>query len=132
MKALNYRKWTGGKWDLAALRAQSAQRIAANPNFTAVQKNIEQVRKQQEESLQPLKLAKFLEQERKARIEAEQLNKSPELSSGLEFTLLGAAAKDRAELEKEWLDQLRIDLYLEEAFWIVNDLFTAEELKDAA
>ncbi|HBL37216.1 MAG TPA: tail-specific protease, partial [Firmicutes bacterium] len=59
VKALNYQEWTGGKWDLATLRAQSVQRIAANLNFDTVQKNIELVCKQQEESLQPLKLAKF-------------------------------------------------------------------------
>ena len=134
VKALKYQKWTGEQWDLAALRAQSAQRIAANPNFAAVRKNIEQVRKQQEESLQPLQLAKFLEQERKARLEAEQLNKTPELTSGLEFKLLSEQAqnKDQVELEREWLKQLETDFYLEESIWILNDLITVQGLKDAA
>ncbi|HBR28045.1 MAG TPA: tail-specific protease, partial [Firmicutes bacterium] len=112
VKALNYQEWTGGKWDLATLRAQSAQRIAANLNFDTVQKNIELVCKQQEESLQPLKLAKFLERERKARLEAEQLNKTPDLSSGVEFKLLNGQAQN-AELEQEWLKQLETDFYLE-------------------
>lgn len=121
VKALNYQEWTGGKWDLATLRAQSAQRIAANLNFDTVQKNIELVCKQQEESLQPLKLAKFLERERKARLEAEQLNKTPDLSSGLEFKLLDGQAQN-AELEQEWLKQLETDFYLEESVNVILDL----------
>lgn len=121
VKALNYQEWTGGKWDLATLRAQSAQRIAANLNFDTVQKNIELVCKQQEESLQPLKLAKFLERERKARLEAEQLNKTPDLSSGVEFKLLNGQAQN-AELEQEWLKQLETDFYLEESVNVILDL----------
>ena len=121
VKALNYQEWTGGKWDLATLRAQSVQRIAANLNFDTVQKNIELVCKQQEESLQPLKLAKFLERERKARLEAEQLNKTPDLSSGVEFKLLNGQAQN-AELEQEWLKQLETDFYLEESVNVILDL----------
>jgi carboxyl-terminal processing protease len=134
VKALNYQQWTGGKWDLATLKANSAARINANPNFTVTQKSIERVRQQQEESLQPLKLAKFLERERKVRLEAEKLNKTLELKSGLQFKLVGEAAKnkDQAELQQEWLDQLSTDFYLEEAFWIVHDLFTAQGHKEAA
>ena len=124
VKALNYQEWTGGKWDLATLRAQSAQRIAANLNFDTVQKNIELVCKQQEESLQPLKLAKFLERERKARLEAEQLNKTPDLSSGVEFKLLNGQAQN-AELEQEWLKQLETDFYLEESVNVILDMMAA-------
>ena len=124
VKALNYQEWTGGKWDLATLRAQSVQRIAANLNFDTVQKNIELVCKQQEESLQPLKLAKFLERERKARLEAEQLNKTPDLSSGLEFKLLNGQAQN-AELEQEWLKQLETDFYLEESVNVILDMMAA-------
>ncbi len=124
VKALNYQEWTGGKWDLATLRAQSAQRIAANLNFDTVQKNIELVCKQQEESLQPLKLAEFLERERKARLEAEQLNKTPDLSSGVEFKLLNGQAQN-AELEQEWLKQLETDFYLEESVNVILDMMAA-------
>ena len=124
VKALNYQEWTGGKWDLATLRAQSVQRIAANLNFDTVQKNIELVCKQQEESLQPLKLAKFLERERKARLEAEQLNKTPDLSSGVEFKLLNGQAQN-AELEQEWLKQLETDFYLEESVNVILDMMAA-------
>jgi hypothetical protein len=68
------------------------------------------------------------------RLEAEKLNKTLELKSGLQFKLVGEAAKnkDQAELQQEWLDQLSTDFYLEEAFWIVHDLFTAQGHKEAA
>lgn len=134
VEPLSYKKWTGARWDLDALKAKSAQRLAANPYFAVVQKSVELVRKQQEATLQPLELAKFLAQKQKWQNEAESLKATPEWTSGLQFKLVDPPATDesRAELQKEWLDQLGADLYLEEAFWIVNDLLAGEGMREAA
>ncbi|HBK68841.1 MAG TPA: hypothetical protein DDZ91_09380, partial [Firmicutes bacterium] len=64
ISSLSYKKWERQAWKLEELKNRSLQRIEANPNFTLVEKNIEQVRQQKEQSTQPLKLDEFLEKQR--------------------------------------------------------------------
>ncbi|NLW56812.1 MAG: carboxy terminal-processing peptidase, partial [Firmicutes bacterium] len=56
VKPLNYQKWTEPLWELQELKTRSARRIAANPNFAAVQRYIEQVKAEKEQSLVSLQL----------------------------------------------------------------------------
>ena len=121
MEPLSYQKWTGTSLDLATLRANSARRLAANPFFTAVQKSVEQVRKQQEATLRPLQLAKFLEARRRLGFETEELNAGVDRTTGLEFKLLSPREnrEGQAELEQDGWNNWK-DFYLEESVnvWI--------------
>ncbi len=134
VEPLSYQKWTGTSLDLATLRANSARRLAANPFFTAVQKSVEQVRKQQEATLRPLQLAKFLEARRRLGFETEELNAGVDRTTGLEFKLLSPREnrEGQAELEQEWLEQLEKDFYLEESVNVLLDMIAATSLAAAA
>mgnify|MGYP000878762650 CR=1 FL=1 len=131
---LAYTPWTGAAWNLAALKTNSARRLAAHPGFASVQKNIEQVRKQQETTLQPLQLAEFIEQQQKVQLEAEKLNTASLPPIGADWNFIGRRAQDEvhAAREKEWLDQLRTDYYLEEAVNVLLDIVKAGRQAAAA
>ncbi|NLW58932.1 MAG: carboxy terminal-processing peptidase [Firmicutes bacterium] len=129
---LSYKPWTGTHWNLAELQANSARRIAAHPGFALVEKNIERVRKQREATRQPLQLAAFIEQERQAQLEAEKFNATPTI--GADWNFIGRKAQDEvhAAREKEWLDQLQTDIYLEEAVHVLLDIINANRQAVAA
>ena len=131
---LSYKPWASAVWNLAELRANSARRLAAHPGFALVQKNIEQVRKQRETTLQPLQLAEFIEQQRKVQLEAEELNTTPLPTIGADWNFIGRRTQDEvyAAQEKEWLEQLQTDLYLEEAVYVLLDLVRAASQAAAA
>lgn len=131
---LSYERWTGPSWNLAVLKANSAQRIAAHPGFALVQKNIEQIRKQQEETRQPLQLTEFIEQERKAQLEAERQNGTALPTIGTDWNFVGRRAQDEGHAAREqgWLEQLQTDLYLEEAVNVLLDILSANNQAVAA
>lgn len=95
-------------------------------------KNIERVRKQREATRQPLQLAAFIEQERQAQLEAEKFNATPTI--GADWNFIGRKAQDEvhAAREKEWLDQLQTDIYLEEAVHVLLDIINANRQAVAA
>ncbi|NLC52881.1 MAG: carboxy terminal-processing peptidase [Firmicutes bacterium] len=132
--SLDYVPWSGTDWNLAVLAANSAQRIAAHPGFALVQKNIEQIRKQQEATLQPLQLAEFIEHERKVQLDAEKLNATPLPTIGTDWNFVGKREQDEghAAWEQEWLDQIQTDLYLEEAVNVLLDILSANHQAVAA
>jgi len=134
IKPLSYRKWTGSGWNLAALQENSARRVAANPYFAAVGKSMALVRKQQEATLQPLQWAKFLAERQQLAMEAKEIDATMNWTSKLHFEAVDGVEHDDtlAESQKEWLDQLDADLYLEEAYWIIGDLLAQQAMADAA
>ncbi|HHT47839.1 MAG TPA: carboxy terminal-processing peptidase [Firmicutes bacterium] len=134
VQPLTYQKWTGNHWDLATLKANSAQRLAVNPYFALVQKNVDQIRKQQEETLQPLQLAKHLAIQQQLEAEVAEINAGMDRTTGLDFKSLSAKeqAKEELEREQEWVQQLEKDFYLEEAVNVLQDMIAATPAAAAA
>ncbi len=135
ISSLSYKKWERQAWKLEELKNRSLQRIEANPNFTLVEKNIEQVRQQKEQSTQPLKLDEFLEKQRMFQLEAQKLDALKPEERGYKFRALdttGAKETGREERTQEWLKQVGSDIYLEETIQILNDMIAAGKLAEAA
>ncbi len=133
VKPLNYKKSTE-ELAIPELRARSAQRLAANPNFTTVQRYIEQNKADQEQSRLPLQWKKFIEAQRTLRLETKKLDELKSTGTGLVYRTLETSGldPDRAQIIQEWLEQLRTDFYLEETIWIMTDLIEAGARAEAA
>ncbi|NLW55520.1 MAG: carboxy terminal-processing peptidase, partial [Firmicutes bacterium] len=120
--------------ELQELKTRSARRIAANPNFAAVQRYIEQVKAEKEQSLVSLQLDKFLETQRAIRLETEKLDDLKAAGTDYLYRMLETPGMDpdRAQINQEWLGQLREDFYLEETIQIMLDLIEASSRAEAA
>lgn len=132
IKELDYRKWQHPLF-INKIVQKSNERISKSPAFSIIKENMERLDRQREDTLQPLNLAKFRTQQNTLKEETDRYNAAFKEIEHLVLTEVSKQAPpstsqpseaDQARLEKleDWHEQLKKDVYLEEATYILNDL----------
>ena len=122
------------EWDraIAAAVEKSAQRIADNDQFMAIDENAKWVSRQRERSVYTLNFAQYQSEQG----ELEQRNKSfrelrDTYTNGLTASALPSESFDpsdtvKVEMQERFINNLEGDVYLDEAFEVVSDLARRE------
>ena len=143
VSAVPYNRWPRRNWDLEILRRKSMARVNRSQTFALLKENIEFMKKRKDDTLSPLKLEEAMA--KVAEVE-KQNKKSKEMNifvPGLHSSKLESSAemmidrskkdhlseKERKELnenktsEEEFIEERLKDVYLEESFYILRDMF---------
>ena len=123
----NYRRWSGGQYNLKKLKAKSAQRVKDNPSFKLISEQVRRVKEQQENTQQSLQLAKAYNEQTLLKREAERLENYASERSYLKVKVLNAdldfaEEAGRTEKLKEWQKQVGADPYIDEAMSVLGDV----------
>lgn len=119
--------------DLAPIKKASTERTQQNPSFSTIRTNAEFLSKQNDK-IYTLNLKKYQEEQKQIKVAVksiEQLNKLPTelnveaLPEDLKRVEYDAGKSDRF---KQWIKNLRNDIYLDEAVKVVNDMIIQNNL----
>lgn len=117
---------------LAAIKANSAQRIAANPTFELIQENNMRRKRNAEQSAFPLALEDYVAYREGRAAEAKKYsNIMKDTVAGLQIENLPTDIayiqedESRVARNEDWIKQLKKDIYLEETLHIMQDLIKA-------
>lgn len=126
----NYTKWPA-TWDVNAIKTKEAERIKSNVNFNLINNNALWLSKQNDKTYS-LNLEKYKEEQKTLRATVKQndsLAKAP-----VELPVEGLKAdeakynnvdKDKGERYKNWLKNLKSDIYVNEASNVVKDMIAS-------
>lgn len=126
--ALSFKKWNK-KINIDSLKKKSALRISKNEKFQNIQKTVDQLLARKNDTKIILSLKNFRDRRKKNREEADkykfdEVNKDIIVSKvSLDKKLMSETQKER---QKEWVDGLMSDPYIEETLNIMGDLFNFE------
>ncbi|HEX8462065.1 MAG TPA: carboxy terminal-processing peptidase, partial [Segetibacter sp.] len=122
-----YTKWPAN-YDIAALKAKSEQRIKSNVNFNLINNNALWLSKQNDK-IYSLNLTKYREEQKALRATVKQNDSLAKATVELPFEGLKVdeakynnVDKDKGERYKNWLKNLKTDIYVNEAANIVRDM----------
>jgi carboxyl-terminal processing protease len=107
----------GKNYSLDAIKARSAKRVQSSKVFALLKTNIAQLQRQKKHTLQALRLSKIVVEQETLKTQTEELSKIQTVKSYLKVR-----TPARKSDEKEWLQQINKDSYIEEASYILNDL----------
>lgn len=119
--------------DLNPIKQASNSRIQANPSFSLIKSNAEWLAKQNDK-LYTLNLKKYQDEQKQIRLKVKQidsLNKKPTelnveaVAGDLEKLQYDEGKSDRF---KQWIKNLRSDIYLDESVKVINDMIVQENL----
>lgn len=126
-----------GNWryslDLKPIKQASNNRIQTNPSFSLIRTNAEWLSKQNDK-LYTLNLKKYQEEQKLIRVkvkEIDSLNKMPtELNVAAVAGDLEKLKYDEGKTErfKQWIKNLRSDIYLDESVKVINDMIVQNNL----
>lgn len=129
----NYTKWPAG-YDINAIKTKSQQRIKNNANFNQINKNAIWLSTQNDKTYS-LNLNKYKEEQKAIRTTVKQNDSLAKLPVELPFAGLKSDAfkydnidKDKGERYKNWLKNLKSDIYINEAANVIQDLTTKQGL----
>ena len=127
-----YTKWSAN-WNLDALKAKSEERIKNNVNLNLIENNALWLSKQNDKTYS-LNLEKYKEEQKVLRATVKQNDSLAKLTTELPFEALKADAakynnidKDKGERYKNWLKNLKTDIYISEASNVIKDMMAAPE-----
>jgi carboxyl-terminal processing protease len=138
VEPLRYDIWTGSKWSLEQLVANSNTRQSGNEAFTLIAKRNEILAARSDVSVYPLQKSAWIERRDRDREQLEAV--TPELSDGsARFSVTSVsygdakpaeggtrdAAKVAAAREKRWSDDLARDPWVEEALNVLGEMLSA-------
>ena len=122
-----YTKWPAN-YDISAIKAKSEQRIKNNANFNLIHNNALWLSKQNDK-IYSLNLSKYREEQKALRATVKQNDSLAKAPVELPFEGLKAdeskynnVDKDKGERYKNWLKNLKTDIYVSEAANIVKDM----------
>lgn len=129
----NYTKWPTG-YDINAIKTKSQQRIKNNANFNQINKNAIWLSTQNDKTYS-LNLNKYKEEQKAIRTTVKQNDSLAKLPNELPFAGLKSDAskydnidKDKGERYKNWLKNLKSDIYINEAANVIQDMTTKQGL----
>ncbi|TPE43647.1 carboxy terminal-processing peptidase [Pontibacter mangrovi] len=123
----SYKPWSNGKLNLQQVKTHSQQRIAKNQSFELIEESAERLKKQSDNTTRSLQLDKYVAEEKKAEAEAKRLEEAkkdiPVLNVHRLQQDLQELGTDTAKIarNKEFIKDLKQDVYLEEAVAIIQE-----------
>ena len=123
----SYTKWPAD-YDVNAIKTKSEQRIKSNTSFTRINKNALWLSTQNDKTYS-LNLNKYKEEQKGIRTTVKQNDSLAKLTAELPFEGLKADVskynnvdKDKGERYKNWLKNLKSDIYINEAANVIEDI----------
>ena len=135
--------WAGKRVDIKKLRQRSQKRVKKNPRFSKIFKMNDYIKKRNEDTKASLNLKTVLreDKENKDMIEKLKIQKEQEKLVVTQFEeSIKEIEKIKPSEEKQWRDDfkqrkeewvknIRLDVELEEAFYIMNDMYNLKNNK---
>jgi carboxyl-terminal processing protease len=124
-----YKLWDGGI-DLAAVKAASQKRVNENTVFNLIKNNAQWLAKQNDKEY-PLQLERYLAEQKLVKATVKQNSTLTKLKDSLQVVGLQVDTnkyenvdKEKGERYKNWLKNLRTDIYLDETAKVINDMIS--------
>ena len=128
----DYNTWKYA-YDLTAIKSASDTRIKNSTAFTTISKDAEFLNKQNDKSYS-LNLEKYRQEQKELKATYKQIESVAKLPVELKIESLPqdsvkyAVDSDKAERYKQWLKNLKTDIYLDEAVKVVDDMVATKNL----
>jgi carboxyl-terminal processing protease len=126
-----------GNWryslDLNPIKQASNSRINANPSFNLIKSNAEWLSKQNDK-LYTLNLKKYQEEQKQIRLKVKQIDSLNRIPTELNVEPIAEDVKrlaydeGKSERFKQWIKNLRSDIYLDESVKVINDMIIQNNL----
>jgi carboxyl-terminal processing protease len=136
--AVSFEPWAGSPLPIERISAASAERVRRNPHFKRMGKYIAKLKGTRDRTQKSLNLQEYLSEQKKLRAEEKRLNEAlkplPHISVSTPMKPPPVAPDEErpeerlkiaAQLQREWFDQLKQDVYLEEAMNVILDLLSS-------
>ncbi|MBK9451178.1 MAG: carboxy terminal-processing peptidase [Bacteroidetes bacterium] len=123
-----YNPWKLTASDYAKIRKESRERITKDPLFQIAEDNAQRLKTQRDEQLQTLKLDAYRAEEKKLKEESDAYKNAFKPIKGVSVVNLPADLTTinsdtvRVKMNKEWIEGLQKDIYINEACAIIKDL----------
>lgn len=137
IRPLDYKKWNPERKNLAKIKELSNARVKNNSGFTNIKKYIKKLEEIKTQNRYSLNLKKAIAEKTQLENEMKNINKKEKylqdflikpLYSNKNFSS-DKLRKAAEELEKNWHDQMRKDLYLNESLLILRDIIKTKKEK---
>ena len=128
----DYNRWKYSL-DLQPIKKASAARIGTNPSFNTIRTNAEFLSKQNDR-IYALNLKKYQDDQKQVRAAVKSIDSLNKLKTELNVEALADDLKrveydaGKSERFKNWIKNLRNDIYLDEAVKVVNDMIIQDNL----
>jgi carboxyl-terminal processing protease len=122
----DYKRWKYGL-DLAPIKKASQERVNANEAFATIRANAEWLSKQ-DDKVHTLNLKKYQEEQKKIKATVKEIEALNKLNTELNVNALPEDLKKfeydagKSERFKQWIKNLRDNIYLNEAVNVLNDM----------
>lgn len=123
-----YTPWKLTASDYARIRKESRERTSKDPLFQVVEENAQRLKAQRDEKLQTLNLEAYRAEQKKLKEESDNYKDAFKPIKGVSVVNLPSdlvtinADTVRVKMNKEWVEGLQKDIYLNEACAIIKDL----------
>jgi carboxyl-terminal processing protease len=123
-----YTPWKLTASDYARIRKESRERTSKDPLFQVVEENAQRLKAQRDEKLQTLNLDAYRAEQKKLKEESDNYKDAFKPIKGVSVVNLPSdlvtinADTVRVKMNKEWVEGLQKDIYLNEACAIIKDL----------
>jgi carboxyl-terminal processing protease len=120
-------------YDLNTIKNGSNERIKNNSAFNLIDTDAEWLNKQNDK-LYPLKLDKYREEQKQIKATVKQIETLSKLPTEMNISSLPQEAnkygedKDKSERYKQWVKNLKTDIWLKEAVNVVDDMVTSKNM----
>jgi carboxyl-terminal processing protease len=128
----DYRNWRYSL-DLNPIKQSSGGRIDANPSFKLIKQNAEWLSKQNDK-VYTLNLKKYNQEQKEIRYKVKQIDSLNKIGTELGVEALSddikklAYDEGKSERFKQWIKNLRTDIYLDESVKVINDMIIQNNL----
>jgi carboxyl-terminal processing protease len=114
-------------YSIEKLKANSTERVKANPDFTILSDAAKRLKKQKDNSVVSLNFDKYLAEQKQLKEETKKMESLDKEIGGMEVLPLKADAFPESDTvkvskNKEWYKAIKKDIYLNETIAIMNDM----------
>ena len=119
--------------DLSPIKQASNARINANPSFSVIKQNAQWLSKQNDKEY-TLNYKKYQEEQKEIRNRVKQIDSLNKAPNEIDVEALGDDLKKlqydegKTERFKQWIKNLRSDIYLDESVKVINDMIVQNNL----
>ncbi|MDW8209769.1 MAG: carboxy terminal-processing peptidase [Cytophagales bacterium] len=128
IKPLNYKVFTENEPKFLRAKINSKERVMKSQQFASIEQYAARLKELKEDTEIPLSLEKYRARQAKEREESKKFEEQKRFTSDFEFFNLKEDLPKinidsvRIRKNKEWIDNLKKDLYLHEALQVLNDI----------
>ena len=123
----SYKRWPR-RWDVEQLRTLSLKRQASNPSFNKLLKRTERLKQLRDDTVERLEQTLWLQQyeEKEAELEEMKLDKKARfVVEPIVYVKDSTTPQETQDIQdKQWIEKVEDDPWIEEALRIVNDMST--------